>query len=88
MSAPTGTATWFTPPEIAERLRVEPAKVIAWLRSGELEGVNIASRDSRRPRYRISEKALAEFLERRSAARPARAPRRRKNAVANVTRYF
>ena len=48
-----------TPPQVAERLGVEPAKVIAWIRSGELAGVDVALRGSKRPRYRISEGEMA-----------------------------
>ena len=61
---------FLTPPQVAKRLRVSCEKVIGWLLAGELRGCDLASKDSRRPRYRISESDLAEFLKRRSASVP------------------
>ena len=56
--------TFFTPPQIAKRLRVRGDKVLNWIRKGELCAVNVS--DSTRPRYRVSEGDLATFLDRRS----------------------
>jgi hypothetical protein len=53
---------FFTPPEIAARLRVKPERVVSWIRRGELTGVNLAERGSKRPRYRVSQIALDAFL--------------------------
>ena len=67
-------ARWLTPPEIAAALKVKPSKVCGWLDTGELKGVNVATRQGRgrRPRWRVSPEALAEFLANRSSApRPA-----------------
>jgi len=70
---------WLSPPQVAKQLGVDPAKVIGWLRRGELVGVNVADRLGGRPRYRIDPAELAAFLQRRSTARdpkPTRHPRR------------
>ena len=66
-----------TPPTIAKRLGVSTEKVIGWLVAGELRGCNLAARTGGRPRYRVSEVDLAEFLERRSASVLPKARRRR-----------
>jgi hypothetical protein len=64
--------TWFTVSEIADRYRCGPEKVLGWLRSGELSGVNIAARvGGKKPRWRISAEALANFERRRSAVPPS-----------------
>jgi hypothetical protein len=77
--------TYRTPKQIATELGVKPSRVIAWMRAGELVGVNVGD-GRRRPRFRISETALAEFLERRTVCcrpRPParRGPRRREEVI-------
>lgn len=51
----------ITPPEFAELKAVSVNTVLAWIKSGELKATNLASRSSRRPRYRISPTARREF---------------------------
>jgi excisionase family DNA binding protein len=68
---------WFTPPQVAEQLAVDSAKVIAWIRSGALAAVNVGN-GATRPRYRVAPEAFEEFLRRRStqpAAKPVRTRR-------------
>lgn len=76
----------LTPPEVASLYGVEPAKVIAWIRAGELPAVNLATRpDARRPRYRIREADLDVFEQRRAVKPPSppatRRPRRTSERV-------
>ncbi len=52
----------MTPEEVAARLKVAPRTVTGWLREGMLKGVRVLRL------WRISEEALAEFLEERSNA--------------------
>ena len=59
--------SFLSPPQVAERLGISSEKVIGWLLAGELKGSNLAARTNGRPRYRISEDDLADFLECRSA---------------------
>jgi excisionase family DNA binding protein len=47
---PDDPSTYRTPPEIARRLGVGPEKVLAWIRSGELAAVNLATTRHGRPR--------------------------------------
>jgi len=51
----------LTPPEIARRYGVATAKVIAWIRTGELAALNLAHRGCVRPRYSITPDALEQF---------------------------
>ena len=48
---------FFTPPEIAKRLRVDESTVRRWIRTGALEAETI--RQGRRNRHRISKTTLA-----------------------------
>lgn len=76
-------------PQVAEELGISPDKVCDWIGRGELAAVNIAHRAGGKPRWRISEDALAAFLASRSSTPPSPAPkppRRRRDE--SVTRYF
>jgi excisionase family DNA binding protein len=81
---------YFTPPQLAKRLAVSPAKIVGWIEAGELRGTNLATkRDGCRPRYRVSEEDLAEFLNSRSGSLVAPTkPRRRRKALSGVTEFF
>ena len=56
----------MTVPEVAKFLRVTPPKVLRWIRGGELSAVNVATRPSGRPRFRVSPADLAAFQQRRA----------------------
>lgn len=72
--------SWFTVPELAKYLRVDAGKILRFIHTGELVAINIATRASGRPRWRVSEGALADFLLRRqSPAAPAPRVRRPKS---------
>ena len=79
----------ITPPEFAELKAVSVNTVLGWIKSGELRATNLASRSSKRPRYRISPGARRDFDLARSVV-PASipAPRLRRKAVAGVREYF
>jgi hypothetical protein len=52
----------FTIHDIRQRYGVTIQTVLGWIRSGELRAVNVSRHpESRKPRWRISEEALAEF---------------------------
>lgn len=80
-------AEYFTPPELAKRLRVRLDKVHVWIRRGELRAVNVAENVTGRPRWRISAEAVAEFEQRRTAEAPAKTSRRRKRRM-DVIEFF
>jgi hypothetical protein len=77
----------YTPPEVGRMLRVKPDKVIRWIRAGELIASNLAERATGRPRWRITQEALDEFLRRRRAVSRANPVTRRRKREAEVTRY-
>ncbi len=67
-----------TPAEVAALLNVSLNTVLAWIGDGHLRATNVArSARSKRPTWRISAAAIAEFEASRTSARaPGRAPRR------------
>ncbi len=77
---------WWTPPQVAEQLAVDPVKVIGWIKSGMLTAVNVGE-GPLRPRYRIAPESLADFLRRRETSAPAPRPARRRKPPA-VKQYF
>lgn len=73
------TAPMLTPSAVAERLGVSINKVHAWIVSGELRAVNVASAGSKRPRYRVAPDALDDLLRARAVgSAPPPSPRRRR----------
>ncbi|MFG0257277.1 MAG: DNA-binding protein [Phycisphaerales bacterium JB043] len=52
---------WLTPPEIARERGLRTAKVLEWIRSGELLAVNLATSPHGSPRWKVSADALAVF---------------------------
>jgi hypothetical protein len=68
----------LTVADVASRYRVSPDKVRAWIRNGELAAINTASRRYGKPRFVVTEEALANFERSRSAAAPTPARSRRR----------
>lgn len=64
---------FLNPAQVAELWGISHDKVLAFIRSGELEAFNVASRRSSRPQFKIPRTALQAFQERRSGRDPARA---------------
>lgn len=63
---PAKEQVYFTPLEIAARLRVGLDKVKGWIKSGELKAVNAAS--GKKEKYRIHRDSLAKFEELRTVS--------------------
>jgi hypothetical protein len=89
MSATAMPQRNLTPPEIAEQFRVSTNKVIAWIRSGELRALYLASRGCKRPRYSVTPEDLEAFKRSRQVvADAAPTPRRpRSSRPANVREF-
>ena len=75
--------TYYRVAELAKLLKVKPEKIQHWIRSGELEAFNVASKPTGQPQWRITEAALAVFQAKRTAnmteppvTRSPRLPRR------------
>jgi hypothetical protein len=81
---------WLTPPQVASERGIKPAKVLAFIASGELEAVNHATSRLGRSRWLISRAALEAFDRSRSnRARVALAvPRRRRERDCDVIEFF
>ena len=71
-------SVYFSPPQLAKRFGVKPSKIVRFIRAGELRAIDLAAAGSKRPRFRISPEAVAEFERRRSAAPLPRPIRRRR----------
>ncbi len=68
---PRATPDYFVPRALARRWSVCVDKVLRFIQTGELRAFNVASKESRRPRYRISIEEVRRFEEQtRSAAPP------------------
>ena len=73
------TTRHLTPPKLAEQLGVDPSKVLAWIASGELVALNLATSTSGRPRWAITPNDLERFLTGRRSCRPINPQRRRRS---------
>jgi hypothetical protein len=63
-------------------------KVLAFIRSGELRAVNLASREATRPRYAIDLDDVADFERRRQAVADTPQPRVRRKRQVEGKDYF
>jgi excisionase family DNA binding protein len=81
------SSTKLTPRQIADRNRISVDKVLAWIHTGQLRAVNVATRPGGRPRWRISEADLACFEATRAAV-PAPPTRQRPKKEEGVIPYF
>ena len=79
----------LTPPIVAKQLGVDPAKVSTWIKTGELRAINVATKTTGRPRWRIMPADLESFLASRTARPATPAIRRRKRQrPAGWVEYF
>ena len=79
---------YVTPPEFAREMGVSPDKVHAWIRSGELEAINVARNGGMRPRFIIEEAAIGEFKRRRSGNKRKSPVSRRRRKSEHVIEFF
>lgn len=80
----------FTVMDVCERYGVDQHTVLKWLKTGELKGFSVSvSPGSKRPRWRITDQALAAFELSRTPAPPIPRARRRKPADAgDVIKFY
>jgi excisionase family DNA binding protein len=74
--------------DVAEQCGVDPGKVLVWIHAGELVAVNIAKSKTTRPKWRIRETAVEEFLRDRETSRPTMAPIKARKVAAGVRSYY
>jgi hypothetical protein len=79
---------WRTPPQLAEELGADPAKIIIEIRAGRLAAIDLATPGSKRPRYRISPEAIEAFLASRQVRPPVPKPPRRRRMATATKEYF
>jgi excisionase family DNA binding protein len=79
---------WLSPPAVAEQLGIDAAKVLGWIRAGELIAVNVATNASGRPRWRVSRSALDQFLASRQAQPVVPTTARRRRRKQDVVEFF
>jgi len=76
-----------SPPQLAAEWGVDVAKILTWIKSGELKAINVATRRDGRPRYAIDQADIALFEAARAVRPPA--PRARWRRVdPNVIAFF
>ena len=87
--AATSQRRKLTPPQYAQQLGVDTAKVLKWIRSGELREFNAATNPSGKPRYLIDVADAAAFEAQCSPTPPAvRAVRRKNRLPEGFVKYF
>ena len=69
------TVTYLSPKPVAVMWGTSHDKVMSFIRMGELEAFNVASRPTGRPRFRITLAAVKAFEELRSGRDPSRTPK-------------
>ncbi len=79
----------MTPPQYARQLGVDTAKVLKWIRSGELRAFNAATNPRGKPRYLIDVADAAAFEAQRSVnPPPVRQARRKSRLPEGFVKYF
>jgi hypothetical protein len=87
MPAVASRKTKISPPQLAAQWGVDVAKVLTWIKSGELRAINLATDRNGRCRYAIDVGDIAVFEAARAVQPPA--PRiRRRRADPNVIQFF
>lgn len=84
----TSPGRYLSPPEVAERFGVDAAKVLVWIRAGELRAIDAATRTGGRPRFRISPADLALFEAARAAGPTPRVTRCRRRKTPGIIEFF
>jgi len=75
--------------QIAEQLGVKHGKILGWIKTGELEALDVSSRAGvGLPRWRVTQDALDRFLARRANTTPKlQRKARRRNVAPVAVRY-
>jgi excisionase family DNA binding protein len=79
----------LTVAQVAAELGVGTATVLGWIRSGELAAINVSrSRQSKKPRWRITRAVLDAFTVARAAIPAPSKSSRRTRAAADVIEFY
>jgi transposase len=77
----------FSVKDLTDRFGVGEHTICEWIRRGELAAINVARKPGTRPKWRVTEEALAAFELARTATPPPERVRRRKH-TAGVIEYI
>jgi excisionase family DNA binding protein len=83
---PEDKADVLTVAGVARFLGVNRGKVLGWIRSGELNAVNLSR--GQRPRYRVSRHDLDAFMKRRTKTPPEPRKQRKRKLPAGMIDYY
>jgi hypothetical protein len=72
--------------DVANRLLVDPHRVLSWIRAGKLPGIDVSGGERKRPRWRIRPEDLEAFELRERTGPPA--PRTRRSKSGWNFQYF
>jgi len=75
--------------DLCERYGVGEHTILNWIRSGELRGINVGRRPgAKKPRWRVTQEAIASFeLLRTHNPPPPRARRRKRSTDTTISFY-
>jgi predicted site-specific integrase-resolvase len=73
-----------TPEQVGELFGVSAEVVISWVQAGLMPAVNVASVQSTRKRYRMTDADIEAFKQRRQEQPPQPKPSRRREKVPNL----
>lgn len=77
--------------QIAERYSVKIDTALAWIHSGDLRAVNVGSKGAKRPCWRITDSALADFEAARTCRPRTSTPQtviRARPTLPNYKKYY
>ena len=79
--------TKLSPPALAKAWGIDVAKVLTWIKRGELKAINAATDRNGRPRYLIDQTDVQVFELSRTIQAPAQRVRRRRTDP-NIIAFF
>lgn len=82
------TAHGYSVADLCCRWKVGADKVRAFLRRGELVGVNVADDLAGKPQWRVTPESVEAFERRRTSAPPPKAVRRRRKPDPAEVQYY
>lgn len=79
----------FSVQQLCERYQVGQPVILLWIKSGELQAINVSAIRGKKPRWRVTQAAVEAFEIARGSS-PVVPPvrRRRKTAQADVIQFY
>ena len=88
MATQTPTRRKLTPPQYAKQLGVDCAKVLKWIRSGELKAADFSTNRGQKPRFLIDTADILTFELSRQVQPPPPKINRRRPRDPSVIQFF